>query len=123
MERVAGSALLSRSERSTLGLHLHEHLLARLARFGIVERTSERGWRGGRNGGLGDRRGGTGPEVVGRLQAFLPGIEMHRGKLTEVRVCNVYVQALRLADERTAISRHIDDYLLRNFPNGLINIF
>src|SRR5690606_5331255 len=51
-----------------------------------------------------------------------PGVEVHGSKLSEIRVGDVDVEALRLADVRTAVGGHIDDNLLRDFPNRFIDV-
>ena len=49
-----------------------------------------------------------------------PAMEMHAGQFGKVRLGNVDVERLALADERPAVRRHVDDGLLRDLPHGAV---
>ena len=67
--------------------------------------------------------GGSRAQVVhARLEALLPGVEMHAAHLAEVRLGDEDVERLRLVDERTAGSGHVDESLLGDFPDRLVEI-
>ena len=48
---------------------------------------------------------------------------MGGGELAVRRVGEVDIEGLRLADEGSAAASELDQLLLRNFPDGFVNIF
>ncbi|KAH0357813.1 hypothetical protein KCU83_g235, partial [Aureobasidium melanogenum] len=54
------------------------------------------------------------------LQAELPTSEVHAGNLTHSRSLHVNVERLRLVDEGTTVSGHLNNVTLAEFPNGLV---
>jgi len=52
---------------------------------------------------------------------MLPGVEVHGSHLAMLRVSQVQVQTLRLANVGTTAYRKINESLLGNFPNCFVN--
>lgn len=66
--------------------------------------------------------GSLGAQVVhAGFEAFLPCVEVHGRQLCEGRRFHEQVKALTLADECTAVGRHIDDCFLANLVGGFID--
>lgn len=68
--------------------------------------------------------GGTGAEVVHAcLEPLLPGVEVHACELGKGWVGDVDVEGLALVDEGAAISGHVDEGALGEFPDGFVEFF
>lgn len=52
----------------------------------------------------------------------LPGKEVHGGEFSIVRLSNVHIERLALINVGSTISSHLENALLRNFPNGPIQV-
>lgn len=64
------------------------------------------------------------PQVVlAGLEATLPGKDVRRRELAQRRLGEVNVQALRLANVRRPAACQLDQLLLRNLPNGFVDVF
>lgn len=65
--------------------------------------------------------GSLGTEIVhASLETELPTGEVHGGDLAHRRILHVNVEGLRLIDEGTTVSSHLDDGTLRELPDGLV---
>ncbi len=74
------------------------------------------------DGELDSLRGGPRAEVVhARLEAFLPAVEVHARQLAECRRLEMHVERLALADERAAVRREVEHFLLADLPDGFVD--
>ena len=74
-----------------------------------------------RNGKLDGLRGGLGAQVVHtRLQALLPGVEVHGRQFAHVGGFHKQVERLGLVNKQSAIRSHVDDVAHGNLPNRLV---
>lgn len=53
---------------------------------------------------------------------MFPAVEVHAGQLAVVRLSDVDVQGLALVDEGAAVGSHLEYGLLRDFPNGFVQL-
>ena len=61
------------------------------------------------------------PQIVdARLEPPLPPVKVHRSQRLVVGVFDPQVEALRLADERPPVRRHVDELAHRNLPDDLV---
>ena len=56
------------------------------------------------------------------FEARAPRVEVHRSELSRGRLRHVNVQALRLANERAPVRRHVQAHLLLDFPHGFVQV-
>lgn len=53
----------------------------------------------------------------------LPGEEVHGGELSIVWLSDVHIERLALINVGTAVSSHLQNALLRNFPHRPVQVF
>ncbi len=84
-------------------------------------RRRRRGRQRSLDGGLGDARGRARAQVIRRLQAFFPGVEVHRGELADARALDEEVERLALIEEGSAVGGHVDERAHQDLPGGAVD--
>ncbi|KAF1761128.1 hypothetical protein GCK72_009382 [Caenorhabditis remanei] len=57
-----------------------------------------------------------------RMEALLPSVEVHRSDCSVAWFSHVNIERLRLINECSTISSHLNDFLLRDFPHSEIEL-
>src|SRR5688572_18775333 len=74
----------------------------------------------GGHGRLADARRGPRAQVVGRLEALLPGVQVHRAELADRRGLDEEVEGLALVEVRPARGGHVEQGAHRELPHRAV---